>query len=349
MNEQPLPQASASETQIRPRFSLSAIFYLMAVYAAGLPFGLWTIVLTTLVLGAWCILLVLKYRLLIGLLVLGCVLYVLLAPSIQHSHIHWVRTPSQNAVRQLTLSIIIYESGRMAFPPAYKTDEAGKPIHSWRVLMLPNLGEEALYAKYDFDEPWDGPNNIKLLDQMPEVFSCRMKDSPANLTPYKLVVDKGTPFEGGQTHNYGAIKDGSSNTFAIIEDLSNPVPWTKPDDLTIEQAVALLSECELSEIPRAWDSQFTKTLNGPAVSLFDGSTHSFLPNANQKVIRNLCMCDDGNVVNIKSCSGDVTLVRWDRYAALFAYIILLLLPGLIAFFLGAPDIKRRLRATMMKI
>ena len=55
-------------------------------------------------------------------------------------------------------------------PPAYFADESGKPLHSWRVLILPFLDEGALYKQYDFSEPWDGPNNSRLLARMPRVW-----------------------------------------------------------------------------------------------------------------------------------------------------------------------------------
>ena len=42
--------------------------------------------------------------------------------------------------------------------------------YSWRVAILPYLEQNELYKRYNFDEPWDGPNNRKLLDQMPAIF-----------------------------------------------------------------------------------------------------------------------------------------------------------------------------------
>ena len=45
-------------------------------------------------------------------------------------------------------------------------DESGKPMHSWRVLILPFLDAEPLYKQYDFSEPWDGPKNSLLLPRM---------------------------------------------------------------------------------------------------------------------------------------------------------------------------------------
>ena len=50
-------------------------------------------------------------------------------------------------------------------PPAYVADASGRPMHSWRVLILPFLDQQSLYNQYDFREPWDGPHNIKLLDK----------------------------------------------------------------------------------------------------------------------------------------------------------------------------------------
>ena len=330
MNENPLAQVSASETRAKQQFGLAAVFYLMAVYAAGMPIGLWTIILTTLVLGAWWILLLSKSKWLITLLVSGFLLFVLLMPNVQQRHVHAVRRPSENDLRQLSLAMINYESVKGTFPPAYKTDDTGTPIHSWRVLLLSYIGEDALHAKYDFDEPWDGPNNIKLLDQMPEGFSCRISNPPAKLTPYKLVVDKGTPFGGGQTLSFRDIKDGSANTIAVVEDLKNPVPWTKPEDLTIEQAVGLLSSRELKNVSHVIETQFTSKLYGPAVSLFDGSTHSIRPRSNPTVIRNSCTHDDGQVVNIYLIDGPYTLVRGNRNIAWLVYVILLIVPGVVA-------------------
>jgi hypothetical protein len=36
------------------------------------------------------------------------------------------------------------------------------PLLSWRVAILPHLGQEALYKEFKLDEPWDSENNKKL-------------------------------------------------------------------------------------------------------------------------------------------------------------------------------------------
>ena len=43
--------------------------------------------------------------------------------------------------------------------------------YSWRVAILPYLEHNPLYRQYNFDEPWDGPNNRKLIDKMPAIYS----------------------------------------------------------------------------------------------------------------------------------------------------------------------------------
>jgi hypothetical protein len=57
-----------------------------------------------------------------------------------------------------------------SFPKAAISDSRGQPGLSWRVAILPSLGERELYARFRLDEPWDGPHNKPLLDKMPAVY-----------------------------------------------------------------------------------------------------------------------------------------------------------------------------------
>ena len=61
------------------------------------------------------------------------------------------------------------------FPPAYTTSKDGKPLLSWRVLILPYLEQEALYKEFHLDEPWDSPHNRTLIARMPAVYRCPME------------------------------------------------------------------------------------------------------------------------------------------------------------------------------
>ena len=44
-------------------------------------------------------------------------------------------------MRTIGLALQNYHSVYGSFPPAYATDAAGNPMHSWRILILPFAGE----------------------------------------------------------------------------------------------------------------------------------------------------------------------------------------------------------------
>jgi hypothetical protein len=62
-------------------------------------------------------------------------------------------------LRHIAIALQNYHDVHGQLPPAYLPDSRGRPMHSWRVLLLPFLEMQALYDQYDFNEPWDGPNN----------------------------------------------------------------------------------------------------------------------------------------------------------------------------------------------
>ncbi len=144
------------------------------------------------------------------------------------------RSQCANNLKQIALAFHNYHETFGAFPPAYIADASGKPIHSWRVLILPFLESSNLYSRYSFAEPWDGPNNIKLLDEMPSVFACsswHQKTSDTSLTSYAIVAGPGTAFPGATATKFADVTDGPSDTLLIVEVSNVDIPWTAPRDL----------------------------------------------------------------------------------------------------------------------
>lgn len=114
-----------------------------------------------------------------------------------------------------------------------------RPLLSWRVHLLPFLGEDTLYKQFKLDEPWDGPNNNRLLNQMPMVYGTpeARKKAGAGTTYYRGFSHVGAMFEKPQPLNFqvpaitmAGVPDGLSNTILVIE-AGEPVEWTKPDDI----------------------------------------------------------------------------------------------------------------------
>jgi hypothetical protein len=105
---------------------------------------------------------------------------------------------------------------------------------SWRVHILPYIGEDALYKQFKLDEPWDSPANRPLLNRMPMPYATPAertgKVAPATKTYYRGFSSPGAVFARDQRLTIGNIKDGLSNTIFVVE-AGDPVEWTKPDDL----------------------------------------------------------------------------------------------------------------------
>jgi RNA polymerase sigma factor (sigma-70 family) len=108
--------------------------------------------------------------------------------------------------------------GRMPSPA--KTDNKGKALLSWRVELLPYLGEQDLYQQFHRDEPWDSPHNKQLLSKMPAVFAPPgMKTRQPFSTYYQVFVSAGSPGRSGQP---GAMGGGMGSMMQMMGRASAP-------------------------------------------------------------------------------------------------------------------------------
>jgi hypothetical protein len=159
----------------------------------------------------------------------------LLLPAVQSSRGAARRAQSTNNLKQIALAMHTYHDARKTFPPAFKADKDGKPLLSWRVMILPFLEYDGLYQQFKLDEPWDSEHNKKLLDQMPvEYKSPNDAGLPPGMTHYLGVSGEKAFFTGKKGTRMADIKDGSSNTIMTVE-ADKAVPWTKPDDFEYDE------------------------------------------------------------------------------------------------------------------
>ena len=238
------------------------------------------------------------------------------------------RTVCTNNMRQLQYAMLNYELAYREFPEATELDNAGKPMHSWRVKILPFIEQQALYNQYDFSQPWDSPTNIKLLDQMPDCFRCPHCQKN-NRTFYKLVVGPGTLFDGGE-RTINRISDGTSNTIAIIEDGQNPVEWTRPSDISIDDAIAALAPEDFKKLPHVDDATLGTTYDPGSVVFFDGHTlpGGYLSGSRPTLLRNMLQIDDGNIVNEYELAyrGAHTAPKYGPIVAQFLFMLMMVYP-----------------------
>ena len=145
-----------------------------------------------------------------------------------------------NNLKQIALALHNYHEANGCFPPAYIANKNGKPMHSWRVLILPYMDYNSLHKTYDFTEPWDGPKNKNLFASRPPEYACPSDPDACNpsatQTNYVAVVGPNAAWAGGKSRKYGPVDfpGGTSNTIMLVEVVDSGIPWTEPRDLSLD-------------------------------------------------------------------------------------------------------------------
>jgi hypothetical protein len=151
-----------------------------------------------------------------------------------------VRAATSNNLRQLGIALHNYHDANGTFPAFGSFDKQNRPLLSWRVHVLPYLGDDELklYKEFHLDEPWDSDHNKKLIPKMPKVFATPAvpKLAADGKTTILGPLHKDTIFTGGkQGLKIFNITDGTSNTVMLVDaDESAAVVWTKPEDLKMD-------------------------------------------------------------------------------------------------------------------
>ena len=140
-------------------------------------------------------------------------------------------------------ALLAYHAKHGRFPLPAILSKEGKPLLSWRVALLPHLGDEAaaLYKKFNLEEAWDSPANKKLLDLMPaELCTDPLQTAyrPRPHTGYRVYTAKGSVFEGPGGLSKKDITDDPAATILAVRFMER-VPWTKPDKLTFDNLEAI--------------------------------------------------------------------------------------------------------------
>lgn len=141
------------------------------------------------------------------------------------------RSQCKNNLKQIALALFNYESHYHALPPAYTVDANGKPLHSWRTLILPYLDSNTPYRKIDLTKAWDDPANAVAFNTSIHAYQCPSTILPTNHTTYMAVVTSNSCFQATEPRLLSDIKDGLSKTLMVIEvDVEHAVPWMAPSD-----------------------------------------------------------------------------------------------------------------------
>ena len=177
---------------------------------------------------------------------------VLLVPNMQGSWDRQRRIECRSNLEQIATAVSLYEADHGCFPPPYTTDTDGNRLHSWRTLLLPYLGEEALHECLQLDEPWDSESNRLWHGTPVDVYQCPADSSgSANDTSYVMIVGGEGVYDDGEARKAVEITDGVSATILLVEVTGSGIHWMEPEDLqweemdfTINGAMSISSEHE---------------------------------------------------------------------------------------------------------
>ncbi len=198
------------------------------------------------------------------------------------------RSQCTNNLKQIGLAMHNYHSQHKSFPPAYTVDKAGKPLLSWRVLILPYLEQDALYKEFHLDEPWDSEHNRALISRMPSTYHCPSGSSrraDAGKTTYLTPRGKATIFPGSEGIKIQKITDGTSNTIFVVDASDDrAVTWTKPDDWDVDPRLDM-------------KGIFGHHAGGTEFSFADGSVRFIKETVDPKVLEMLITRDGGEVIS----------------------------------------------------
>jgi hypothetical protein len=239
-----------------------------------------------------------------------------LLPPLQDARTAAGRAQSSNNLKQIMLAMHMYHDEHQAFPPQAIRSKEGKPLLSWRVALLPYLGENALYKEFRLNEPWDSAHNRPLVEKMPPSFaSPHLGDAlrAKGMTSYLAPLSKQPPavfvaprpltpeaeakgeravgeeaqsplmvFDVPQGTRMRLITDGTSNTIAVVEALPKvAVAWSKPDDALIDP-----------KDPAAWLR--SPNNEGFSAGFCDGSVRFIKTTLDPTTLLRLFQMDDGH-------------------------------------------------------
>ena len=135
----------------------------------------------------------------------------------------------------LGLAMLEYHEKYGHFPPAFVADKDGRPMHSWRALLL-EFTEPRLFKAYNFSEPWNSNANQVVARQMPTPYACpeNVAGRAAGFTNYVVVVGKNTLFPEAHTTKLKDVPSDPGRTILLVEIADSDILWLEPRDLSFD-------------------------------------------------------------------------------------------------------------------
>lgn len=140
------------------------------------------------------------------------------------------RLASIRNLEKIAAALNAYAADHGTYPAPAITDRRGKPLLSWRVLILPYLGEDDLYDQFNLSAAWDSDKNQTNTYRTPAVFRDPNSQGWGSDTAYHLVTGTGTLFPSTGPLGPKQVADGATKTLLVVEGRGAST-WTEPVDI----------------------------------------------------------------------------------------------------------------------
>jgi prepilin-type N-terminal cleavage/methylation domain-containing protein/prepilin-type processing-associated H-X9-DG protein len=250
-------------------------------------------------------------------IVIIVILIGLMLPAVRRVRPAANRMSCQNNLHQLVMALAQYESATgtsasapSAFPPGC-IGPGGNPEErlSWMVALLPYLAQEAVYRKIDLQKGYEG--NVSAVQTRFEVFLCptwrEAKEAATTDTvtnyigmagigldaPARPAGAPGNGFMGyDRLTSYSMIKDGSSNTIALVESHSGLGPWARGGSSNVRGF-------DPADLPLCGDDRpFAGHESGMNAAMADGSVHFILSSIDPAKLAAAITIDGGEKIEL---------------------------------------------------
>ncbi|TWT83073.1 hypothetical protein CA13_45360 [Planctomycetes bacterium CA13] len=151
------------------------------------------------------------------------------------------RASSIRNLEKIAAALNAYSADHGTYPPPFTKNQAGRPMQSWRVLILPYLGEEELYDSINLGADWDNPDNMSVAyNRVPSAFS-HPDGSVGRIfseSAYYLITGPGTLFPATGPLGPNDVIDDTTKTLLVVEGSPTMTTnlWTEPVDINVTQA-----------------------------------------------------------------------------------------------------------------
>ena len=210
----------------------------------------------------------------------------LMLPAVQAAREAARRMSCSNNLKQIGLGLHNYNATYGSLPPAYTVDAQGRPLHSWRTLILPFVEQQALYQRIDLTKPWDDPANQAAARTAVPTYVCPSTPGDPTMTTYVAVVDPSGVMSGPTANTFGSITDGMANTVMVTEtDSGHAVHWMSPQDINLQSFL------------NAGSSRRSGHVGGAHSLMADGAVIFFTDSMDQTLRESMVTKDGGETVS----------------------------------------------------